>query len=176
MTRLVSASQLTASIFFDGLMLMCINSSKNNRCEVGFIKCELHQPFLQVDPDPQGSPAMPITEDLYIKVVNPQSLGVTRHDAGDDKDFDLVLDLEGYKLHRDKVIVNTKKFVAKLAINAGELYAADIHTDLFKLVQWTAADPVGVVFGRFDPIQHGVGLDVFCQDVAGSGVAIINAA
>lgn len=169
---------VTARIQFEGIMLMCINKNKNNRCEVGLLNCANHKSTLVVQTEGPGGLTGPstfdITGDLCIRAVNPQTEGVTLRSVGDDTDFGHLPDLERADFHGDKVAVALNKLLAKLSVSAGEFYSHELTQDEYDLVKFTEASPTGVRVKKFGPLVDKLCLNIECKDGAGSGIEIID--
>jgi hypothetical protein len=170
-----TTANVTARIIFRGVMLMCIN--RNNHCEVGVIPCPQHKPEIKIQTHTSGGTVSddprPITNDLFIQVVNPTSEGVTRRNEGDNQDFRFVPDLEGGIFHGDKVNVFPERFRARLAVNAGLLHSPTLLDEL-EIIQWSEDNIKGTRQGRFIRIAHDVTLNIDCRDGRGSGINIID--
>jgi hypothetical protein len=172
-----SKADVTAKIFFEGVMLLCAGK---NRCEVGIILCRGHEPKLKIQTRTSAGtvsdPPRRISNDLFIQVVNPKVEGISRRDVGDDHDFKFVPDLEGGDFHGNKVDVNSNRFGPKLAITAGLLYSRILRPKTFEVVKWSDINPNGTRLGRFIRIADDAAINIDCRDDIDSGINIIDTA
>jgi hypothetical protein len=182
-------AQVTARVFFEGIMLMCVTNPDrpgeghhaDNRCEVGFLRCPRHKARISVvrrGPTirQEFSKFYDITHDVYFQVVNPQTPGVILHDEGDAADFKLLPDLEGVRLHSDKVDILATEMLARLAVNAGELYAHSLSAESYDLMRWTDMGGDGARVRVWGELVEDLCLNIICRDEANSGINIYNAA
>lgn len=170
-----SKAEVTAKIFFEGVMLLCAGK---NRCEVGIIRCRGHEPMLKIQTKTSSGtvsdPPRLISNDLFIQVVNPKVEGISRHNVGDDHDFKFVPDLEGGDFHGNKVDVNPKNFGSKLAITAGLLYSRILRPEIFEVVEWSDKNLKGKRLGKFIRIADDAAINIDCRDDISSGINIID--
>lgn len=168
---------VTARIYFEGIMLICINADEH--CEVGFIPCSRHKARMTVEIrgpgiTPRFNKYYDITHDLYIQVVNPQTQGVVLQKDG-LRNLRCLPDLEGSRLHDSQVDVRIADLASRLAINAGTLYAHDLSVDSYELMKWDEIDRPGTRERTWGQLVDDLCLNVVCQNASGSEIRILNA-
>ena len=171
-------AKVTARVFFEGIMLMCLNPDKH--CEVGIIPCSKHESRITIEPRGPDIKVgfkkfYDITHDLYIQVVKPEDPRVKLHEEGSVRDFSHLPDLEGPRLHGAKVDVRTVDLLARLAINAGELYAHELSGDVYNLMTWIDIEAKGTRVRTWGRLVDDLCLNIICRDEADSGIQIFNA-
>lgn len=169
------SADVTARVFFQGLMIMCFN--KRKELEVGFIRCPGHEPRMRITVQGPGAETTEfksqITSDLYIRAVNSTSSRVTPTRAPGELSFHRRPDLEGRKFHNDKVTVNTSVLTTRLSVNAGELYTAKTTKLEYNVTTWTDPDLGGTPVGSFGKLARVTGLNIQCHGLGG-GIAIFD--
>ena len=171
--------KVTARIMFKGVMLMCID--KDQRCEVGFIKCPNHQPAIDITTYVGSThTTTPLNyvpgHDLIFKVSQPSQSGVHRYrNVLSDSAFSKVIDLEGTKCHHHKIGVHTDRLNGRLGVTDGKLYSYKLTANKFDLMAWNDPSDPGSKVMTLGKIAETVGLNIYCRNTQGAGIDIIDA-
>lgn len=182
-------SKATVTISVAGLALSCINPLKQNRCEVGLLRCDRHKPVLDIQQIEMGhrsgnpicSSLIPnslnLNEDILINVVHPDTDCMSKckkgtstyirrgfdrlDDTGDDEDFRWIADLEGPEFHNRKLIIKQRsKLKPTIFISDGILYTRQKTFETLSRVS-TNGKLSPRALGRF---AYGMNVDINCPD------------
>src|SRR5215212_6857591 len=77
-------SKATVTISVAGLALSCINRLKQNRCEIGILRCDRHRPLLdiqKIELDKRGSPLRSCLVPHSLSLDEDISIDLVHHDA-----------------------------------------------------------------------------------------------
>ena len=182
-------SKANVTISVAGLALSCINKRKQNRCEIGILRCDRHSPALDIqrielDPytkSPLRSTFIPhslnLDEDIFIDAVRENTDHITHcergtstymrrgfdrlDDIGDEDDFRWVPDLEGPEFHNRKLRIKRRSILQPtIFLSDGILYTRQKTDERFARISLNGK-PSPVPLGKF---AHGLSADIMGLD------------
>lgn len=185
-------SKASVSLSVAGLALTCINGLKGRRGEIGILRCDRHEPVLdiqRININPEtGEPIsssliehkLNLNEDISVDLIYPDEKrcagrGVSTYmrrgfdrldDIGDEEDFRWIPDLEGPEFHGKKLrIVQPSSLKPTIFISDGVFYTRQKTLETFARYS---------IKGKASPralgkLAYGINADIAC----GAGGAIV---